>query len=99
MDNLTKTIKEGNTCAIYTHKEDISSVLRFIKRNSYKRYRVDNKSYNSVLVKKRTTTGVFVVVNKSKIKFSDKPMCLTQHNLFIWNSQKIGGESNGKFLH
>lgn len=92
MDNLAKLIKEGKNCAMYTHKEDISKVLRFIQMTSPKKYKIDNKSYYSVLNKRRTTTGIFVVLKEKKIKFTDKPDKVKDYHLFIYKMR--GGEFN-----
>lgn len=92
MIKLNTLVREGQKYAIYAHKEDISSVINFIKTNTNKRYRIDSKTYLATYNKKRTLTGAFVVVNEKKIKFSDKPLNISKdYPLFVWN--KRGGDN------
>lgn len=90
MSDLGNVIKEGSKCAIYTHNEDIAYVLKYIKKISKKKYKVDAKTYNYILNKKRTISGIFIVLNENKIKFCDIPQKVEKHKLYVWN--KRGGD-------
>ena len=89
---LQNVIKEGSTCAIYAHVQDISDIIHYVRRYSKNRVKVDKKTYLSVIKQKRTFSGFFVLFNKNKIKFYEPIEVPKSKNVFVWR----GGESYGR---